>query len=130
MNKEEKIRVLKQGRKLENRLMTLEEYLERAWARVTRTTQIPYITGVRASPQTDVMAEYLAKREQLIEGITNLFRMQRRILQITLSLDDPDLQLVLQLYYLHGKTFKEVAEKMELSERHVMTLHRKALDLL
>lgn len=128
MKSQDAKQLLEQGLALHNQIRMLEECLERAWAKVTRTTQAPNLSGVRGSYQPDVIADYVAKAEAIVEEITRLQRMQRQMLRIIFQLDDFDLQSVLLLHYIDGLTWNAVAEKMGITQRYAMSLHKKAIE--
>lgn len=130
MKSQDAKRLLEQGLALHNQIRMLEESLERAWAKVTKITQTPNLSGVRGSYQPDAIADYVAKAEAIVEEITRLQRMQIQILRIIFQLDDLDLQNVLQLRYIDGLTWKAVGERLGISQRNAMSLHKKAIELL
>ena len=43
-------------------------------------------------------------------------------------LEDPELQMVLELRYLCGKNWTEIAEAIHCSDSHVYRIHQRALD--
>ena len=127
MKSQDAKQLLEQGLTLHNQIRMLEEHLECEWAKVTRTTQSPNLSGVRGTKQPDAIADYVAKAETIVEEITRLQRMQRQMLRIIFQLDDFDLQSVLMLHYIDGLTWNAVAEKMGITQRYAMSLHKKAI---
>lgn len=119
--------VLRQGRRLDSRIKMLEESQEKAFARVTGATQKLSETGVHGGANADAMAEYVAYSEEIVEEIAKMQRMQRDMMRLISKVRKHDLQSVLQLYYVDGFTWEEVAVKMHYSWRWVMKLHGKAL---
>lgn len=119
--------LLRQGRNIDNRIKMLEETQEKAYARVTSATQKLSETGVHGGPQADAMAEYVALSEEIVDEISNLQRMQKAILLIILRVRKHKLQSVLQLYYIDGLKWQEVAARLHYDCRYVLKLHGTAL---
>lgn len=127
MTIEEIKQLLRQGRRLEDRIKVLEESQAKAFARVTSATQRLSETGVHAGKNKDAMSEYVAYSETIAEEITKMQRKQRDMMRIISKVRNHDLQTVLQLYYVDVLTWEEVAVRMHYSWRWVMKLHGKAL---
>lgn len=127
VTKEDIKRVLRKIRKLDERITILEESKEKAFARVTSATQSLSETGVHGGQERDAMAEYVAYSEEIVTELETLHRMKRDMMKLISKVRKHDLQSVLQLYYIDGYTWEEVAVKMHFSWRWVMKLHGNAL---
>lgn len=127
MTTEEVKQILRQARKIDARIKLLEESQKKAYAKITSATQKLSETGVHAAMGTDAMAEYVAYSEEIVAEIENLQKMQTEILHLIGKVKRIDLRNLLQLYYVDGHTWEEVAVKMMYSWRWVMKLHSKAL---
>lgn len=120
-------RVLRKTRQTDTRIKLLEESQEKAFARVTSATQRLSETGVHGGPDKNALAEYVALSEEIVEELTKLYRVKQNVMKLIFKVRKHDLQSVLQLYYLDGLTWEEVAVKMHFSWRWTMELHGRAL---
>ena len=124
---EEVKRALRKVRRIDARIKILEESQEKAYARITSATQKLSKTGVRGGQTKDAMAEYVSLSEEIVKELTRLNQIKRDMMKLISKVRKHDLQSVLQLYYIDGYTWEEVAVKMHFSWRWVMKLHGNAL---
>ena len=93
------------------------------------TTQFSSTPGGGGDPQ------HMAKTIETIVDFSReiatdaalLVERQRKIQQAINKMDNHNCRTVLELYYLNGWRWDEVARKMNFSERHVYRLHSEAL---
>ena len=66
-------------------------------------------------------------RQEIAEDTAKLIQRQREIQCYINQMHREKLKTVLELYYLNGLTFQDVAERMDKSVRHITRLHGDAL---
>ena len=77
------------------------------------------------------LSDYFAKIEKIEDELEERYKetvekrceLAKKIDEISISTE----RYVIEKHYIYGKTFKEIAEELAYSERHVMRLHEKAL---
>lgn len=97
------------------------------WERVVRMTAGlggDKVQGTANPHKFDRLAEF---DDVVSEKVNELERVRSEIAGAILKLRDERYRRVLFKRYILGKTFREIADEMELSERHVIRLHGHAL---
>lgn len=68
--------------------------------------------------------------ELIAEEVTELARLRDQIQQAIESVEDETLRLLLELRYIDGRTFEEIAVEMNYCYMHITRLHGKALEAI
>ena len=71
----------------------------------------------------DVIAKIIDMQEEINRDIDRLVDLKREIMQVVHAVEDPELQMLLDLRYLSFKSWQEVAAKMGYNIRHIYRLH-------
>lgn len=121
---------LEQGKFAEIRINALQERLKVLRSQAERVTQIYNSTG---SGQRDpharatVIGKIIDTENVLTEEYNALLSTQNKIIDVIFKVTDPTLQTLLELRYICGKRWHEIAETLYRDERNVYKLHNKAL---
>lgn len=97
-----------------------------------KTTQPGRVSGGKQSVVTEVDVKIDEKDELYAFYVDKVSLLKRELWQIEQAIDKlPQREnTLLRLYYIQGKTWEQVAEKMNYSVSHIHRLHRKAKEML
>ena len=97
-----------------------------------KTTQLGRISGGKQGVVTEVDVKIDEKDELYAFYVDKVSLLKRELWQIEQAIDKlPQREnTLLRLYYIQGKTWEQVAEKMNYSVSHIHRLHRKAKEML
>ena len=89
----------------------------------------PRINGgpIHKSRDHDTIDKIIDLQRELIGDIDQAIYLYKETSQVISQLDDHRLQLLLELRYISGKTWNEVAVDLEVCSKTVFNLHSKAL---
>lgn len=76
------------------------------------------------------IVRYLCEEDEMLDEITKLVGKMKLIKNKIKTLDDCQLITVLELKYIDGLQYKEIADVMQVSEVHIERLRKKALEQL
>ena len=98
-----------------------------------KSIKSPSLSNERSGKSYDI-TELIADKMELEKRISRLQEKQAQIKQEILSLidtlDNPICADVLEDYYINLETFENIAIKLDYTERHIMRLHKQALERL
>lgn len=122
---------LMRARNMEMRIEALEEAKNRMYDRATSITaklsKAPSSGG--ASRPGDKIAGYAVASDLVEKQKAKLRHVQEEILQLISEIEDNTIATLLIEYYINGKTWVQVSDKLGYSTSHVTkTLHPQALD--
>ena len=120
---------LRTVRNIDRRVDEATERVERLRARL-EAGRMSRITGMPRGGSSDwtVTADRLIALEAAVNRrVRDLCRLKRQGMEAIDAVEDARLREVLELYYLDGFTWEQVAERMELDVRWVYRLHGRAL---
>ena len=120
---------LRQARIIDRRIDEATERVERLRARL-EAGQVSHITGQPrggASDWTDTADRLIELERGVNARIRDMCRLKRLAQEAIDQVDEARLREVLELYYIDGMTWDQVAERMNYSRRNVTTLHSVAL---
>lgn len=124
---------LLRARKLEERIVALQESRRRAYDRAVSATVRPRdvcVTGGKTAAPDDKTAGYASVGEEIDAQLAELNRIRAEILRMCRRVEDNTLAALLIEYYVNGKTWEQVAVGLGCSWRHVHRLHARALKKL
>ena len=106
-----------------------KEQLEALAKRVTVNFTQEKVSGGRAttSPMEDATVKLIDLCHEINDDIDELITLKAEILEIISKVDDPVSQLLLQMRYIEGKTWEEVAYDLDYNSRTVFKIHGRAL---
>lgn len=93
-------------------------------------TGMPGSTDRGASKVANCVASMVDLEHEMKVELDELLQARRGILLAIKVLGDPESRLLLELRYIHYKTWKEISQVMEYNIRHVYRLHDEALEKL
>ena len=108
-----------------------EQELEFITARINKCTSV--LDGMPKAKKVyydDALAEYSDLSREIREAISNYKEKKNSIEASILLLENRKLQDILIKKYINNNTFEEIANLINISDRHVGRLHSKALLLL
>jgi len=79
------------------------------------------------SPMETALVKLMSLEEEINDDIDQLIDLKRELAAFVSEMDTPSYRLLLELRYLSGSTWEEVATIMGYDVRWVYRLHRKAL---
>lgn len=120
---------LRRARGLDRRVDEANERLERLRARIEagRLSQITGMPRGGASDWTETASLLIDMEREINAKVREMVRGKRLAMQAIEAVEEIRYREVLELYYLDGFTWEQVAEQMDMSDRHVKRLHGKAL---
>lgn len=112
-----------------NSKLEQKEQLEALAKRVTVNFTQEKVSGGRAttSPMEDATVKLIDLCHEINDDIDELITLKAEILEIISKVDDPVSQLLLQMRYIEGKTWEEVAYDLDYNSRTVFKIHGRAL---
>lgn len=81
----------------------------------------------KQSPMEDTMVKLMDLENEINEDIDELIKLKAEILETINQVDDPVSQSLLEMRYIEGKTWEEVARGIGFDIRTAFRLHGKAL---
>jgi len=123
---------LSQAFQLDQRINSKLEQVSMLRDLALKTTSVLQDDKVQSTKQQSPMETALVKLMSLEEEINNdvdqLIDLKRELATFVSEMENPSYRLLLELRYLSGSTWEEVAVIMGYDVRWVYRLHRKALD--
>lgn len=120
---------LRQARDADRRIDEAMERLERMRAKL-EAGRMSNLTGMPRGGAVDwtETADRVIELEKRVNArIREMVRQKQAAMDAIDRVEEARLREVLELYYLDGFTWEQVAEQMDLSDRHVKRLHGIAL---
>lgn len=120
---------LRRARTIDRRVDESVERAERLQARL-EAGRMSSITGMPRGGGADwtVTADRLIELEQVVNRRTReLVRWKLLAIDAIRAVEDPRQAELLELYYIDGYTWEQVAERMGITERWALILHGRAL---
>ena len=120
---------LRLARGADRRIDRATERVERLRARL-EAGRLSQLTGMPRGGSSDwtETADKLIELEQIVNArVREMCRVKRLAMEAIEAVEEMRYREVLELYYLDGYTWKQVAETMNYTERNVIILHGKAL---
>lgn len=116
---------LERGMFCEQRIKSLERFKKDALQSAVQITQVLKQDVVQTSPQNNAEArnlQYIIDVANINEQISSLKKVMQEVTEVIFSVGNPRYQTVLQLRYLEGKKWDEIADDM--AYRDVRTIYR------
>ncbi len=131
MNSQEKKAWLRQcaalDRDIDRLILERSRWMARATRMVPTLSDMPRGGGERRSSE-DIILRIAEIENEIDRKIDALLDQRAAVVEAITAVGDRQLREVLELRYLDGATFEEIAEEMVLSVRHVLRLHGAALE--
>jgi HAMP domain-containing protein len=123
---------LRRARAVDRRVEEAQERVERLRAKL-ESGRMSSLTGMPRGGSSDwtQTADRLIELEQAVNARTReLVRWKLAAIDAIRQVEEPRLTEVLELYYIDGFTWEQVAQRMALDLRWVYRLHGKALTMV
>ena len=124
---------LKRGRYLNKEIDALVEAKAGLYARLTSTTapltDVCVSSGGKSTGDSGLI-NYLHFEQEINEQIDRLIVIKLEIEQAISKVPDSFLRVLLTEYYVNFKTWEQIAANMHFTYRHILRMHKKALELL
>ena len=120
---------LRRARSVDRRVDEATERVKRIQARL-EAGRMSSLTGMPRGGVSDwtETADRLIELEQRVNAqVREMVRWKLAAIDAIRAIEEPRLAEVLELYYIDGLTWEQVAQRMELDQRWVYRLHGKAL---
>lgn len=125
---------LRQALVLDMRIDAGFERIQQLRALAERRTAVYGRERVRASvaedARMDVVARIIDAERELDEQIDRMVALKEEIAAVIAGVADARMRMLLELRYLNGCTWEEVAERMHYTVRNVYNLHAAALRMV
>ena len=96
--------------------------------KTTSVLQTDKIQGTKQrSPMENALVKLMSLEEEINTDIDNLVDLKRELASFVARIDNPSYRLLLELRYLSGRTWDEVAAMMGYEVSWIYRLHKKAL---
>ena len=123
---------LSQGRFIDRRIEHKQEDIERMRSKLTnanaKLSDMP--KGGSTTDWTDADIKILEYEQYVRDEIKNLCEVKRQIREAIDAVEDARYRELLEMRYLCDKTFEEIAVAMKYDWRHVMRMHKEALEVV
>lgn len=116
-------------REIDGKINQLEQLREKAMRITTEPAEdgIPGAVSSAGDRLGDVVAKIVDLETEINVAVDRLVDTKREILGTISRINDPTLRNLLELRYINGCTFEQIAERMPYSWRQVIRLHGLAL---
>ena len=120
---------LRKVRNIDRRIDEATERVDRMRARLEagRMSQITGMPRGGSGDWTETLDRLIGLEAAVNRRVREMCRLKRLAMEAIDAVDEAKLREVLELYYLDGFTWEQVAERMELDVRWVYRLHGRAL---
>ena len=122
---------LNQAYWLDRRINSKLEQLSALRDMATKTTSImgdDVVSRTRnVHSMEDVISKIIDMQAEINADIDRLVDLKRDIMQVVKAVEDPELQMLLELRYLCYKDWEDIADLMHCTESNVFKVHSKAL---
>lgn len=129
----EKKKFLNQFYWVTKELEELEEKLKRLTIKIQEVKVSDFSLSPKGGPSTD-MIDLLSQKEKyqnlLAKKIVKIENIRLQIETALDNLEDSRLRLILKYKYLQNYSYKEIASKLNKSERHIRRLHDIAIRII
>lgn len=129
----EKMRFLGQYKAIDSAINQKCEEVAMWRSRATKITasNSPMCIGGNKDDRIQLAVEKIIEIEtEINEEIDALINIKARIIEAIKTIDDINLQNILELRYIKGKTIEKISYDIGYSLRHTKRKHRKAINLL
>ena len=120
---------LRRARSVDRRVDEAQERVDRLRARL-EAGRMSSVTGMPRGGAKDwtETADRLIELERVVNARTReLVRLKLAAIDVIRSVEEPRLAEVLELYYIDGLTWEQVAQRMDITPRWAQSLHGQAL---
>lgn len=115
--------------KIDREINTLLETQKAAYDRLTGITAASDNTPVSGTKDPHRFDGYTALTDKIDHRIDELCAVKAEVFELIEKIPDIKLRRLLNDRYINCLTFQQIADRMELSPRWVMRLHKRALNL-
>lgn len=84
--------------------------------------------GIRSATRKDPITEFLDIAAECTRLGEKAIKLKREVEEVIKSVEDPLMVTILELRYINGYRFYEIAKKLNYSMQGIFTNHRRALD--
>ena len=123
---------LSQGRRIDDRIERKKEEIERLRSRLTKATA--QLTGMprggSGGDWTDADVKLLELEGVIAAEIKQLCTVKRQIIETISAVQDTRYRDLLEMRYRNNWTFEKIAVEMNYDWRHIMRMHKEALEVV
>lgn len=125
-------RFMEQVLYLDRRVEAMLERAERSRARLERVTAVygPRGGGGSRADWTDIVAAVMEDDRRLNEEIDRLVDVKEEVRRAIREIGDGELMALMEMRYLNGMGWQQIALRMHIDKRTATRLHAKALGLV
>lgn len=133
MTSQQKISYLKRYRRIIQRIdrkyQEIQQWHDRAGLKAMQYSDMPR-GGNGDNPIESAIENIVAAEQAIVGEIKELTELRKRIESAIENVEDETLRLLLELRYIDGKVFEQIAIDMSYSYMQITRLHGKALEAI
>ena len=124
------MRAYRVDQRIENKMEQIARLNDLATKATVTYSDMPRNPNRGGSRMEDAILSIIDLQAEINQDMLELVNIKREIMTSIKSVDDPELQLLLELRYLNYVSWEQIALQMNFSIDNVFKLHKKALDLV
>jgi len=114
--------------RIDSKLMQVSALRSMVEKRASIIRKDPIQHSLNETLQEDVIIKIVDMERETDAEIDRLVDLKREISRMIGMIDDPELQVLLELRYLNYLKWSEIADKMHCTDNNIFKMHRRALE--
>jgi len=124
------MRAYRVDQRIENKMEQIEKLHDLATKATVTYSDMPRNPNRGKSRLEDALISIMELEAEINQDMLELVELKRQITASVKEVEDPELQLLLEMRYLNYIGWEQIAVRMDFSIDNVFKLHKKALDLI
>lgn len=124
------MRAYRVDQRIENKMEQIEKLHDLATKATVTYSDMPRNPNRGKSRLEDAVISIMELEAEINQDMLELVELKRQITASVKEVEDPELQLLLEMRYLNYIGWEQIAVRMDFSIDNVFKLHKKALDLI
>ena len=124
------MRAYRVDQRIENKMEQIEKLHDLATKATVTYSDMPRNPNRGKSRLEDAVISIMELEAEINQDMLELVEIKRQITASVKEVEDPELQLLLEMRYLNYIGWEQIAVRMDFSIDNVFKLHKKALDLI
>lgn len=124
------MRAYRVDQRIENKMEQIARLNDLATKATVTYSDMPRNPNHAGSRMEDAILSIIDLQTEINQDMLELVNIKREIMTSIKAVNDPELQLLLELRYLNYVSWEQIALQMNFSIDNIFKLHKKALDLV
>ena len=124
------MRAYRIDQRIENKMEQIARLNDLATKATVTYSDMPRNPNHAGSRMEDAILSIIDLQTEINQDMLELVNIKREIMTSIKAVNDPELQLLLELRYLNYVSWEQIALQMNFSIDNIFKLHKKALDLV